>query len=87
MEVKKIVVKFVPHFRKVYNMVIVLDMEGIGKDMKSIPILAESDVPKVKLGTDMLDFGDIFLRYPQTKEIELVNESKLFARFIVHPVN
>lgn len=27
----------------------VLDIEGIGKDMKSIPILAESLVPKVKV--------------------------------------
>ncbi len=87
METKKIVIKFVPHFRKSYNMVLVLDMEGIGRDMKSMPILAESDVPKVRLGTDTLDFGEIFLRYPQTREIELINESKLFARFVAHPIN
>ena len=86
-ETKKILIKFIPRYRKSYNMVLVLDMEGIGKDMKTIPILAESDVPKVRLAVDTLDFGDIFLRYPQTKQIELINESKLHARFVIHPVN
>ena len=86
-ESKKIKVKFIPHFRKVYKAVMVLDIENIGKDIKSIPITAESDVPKVKVGPDVLDFGTIFLRYAQTQEIELINESNLFARFIVHPLN
>lgn len=86
-EAKKIQIKFIPHFRKSYNLVLVLDMEGIGKDMKTIPIVAEADVPKVRLAVDTLDFGDIFLRYPQTKTIELINESKLHARFVIHPIN
>jgi len=41
----------------------VLDIDGIGKDMKSIPITAESKVPKVNISPKILDFGDIFLRY------------------------
>lgn len=86
-ESKKIKVKFIPHYRKAYKAVMVLDIENIGKDIKSIPITAESDVPKVKVGPEVLDFGTIFLRYPQSQEIELVNESNLFARFIVHPLN
>lgn len=86
-ESKNILIKFVPHFRKVYNVALVIDVESIGKDMKSIPITAEVDVPKVRLASNILDFGEIFLRYTQTKEIELINESKLYARFIVHPVN
>lgn len=55
-------------------MALVMDLEGIGQDMKSIPIYAESDIPKVKLSPKLLDFGDIFLRYQETKEIELINE-------------
>jgi hypothetical protein len=51
-----------------------MDLDGIGNDMKSIPIFAESDIPKVKILPKMLDFGDIFLRYKKTKEIELINE-------------
>ena len=65
----------------------VLDINGIGRDMKSIPIIAVSDVPKVKITPKVLNYGDIFLRYPETKYIELINESKLYARFIVHPIN
>ena len=68
-------------------MVMVLDIDGIGRDMKSIPIVAQSDVPKVKITPKILDFGDIFLRYSQSRDIELINESKLCARFIVHPIN
>lgn len=45
----------------------VLDIEGIGKDMKSIPITAESEVPIVSVKPTNLDFGDIFLRYQQSK--------------------
>lgn len=86
-ESKKIMIKFVPLFRKVYNLALVMDMEGIGRDMRSIPIKAEVEVPKVRLVNNVLDFGEIFLRYTQTKEIELINESKLYARYIVHPIN
>ena len=62
-ETKTIVIKFIPHYRKNYNHVMVLDIDGIGKDMKSIELHAESDVPKVTIKPDMLDFGDIFLRF------------------------
>lgn len=37
-ESKKIQIKFTPHFWKIYKSVMVLDIVGIGKDMKSIPI-------------------------------------------------
>lgn len=65
----------------------VLDIDGIGKDMKSIPITAESKVPKVNISPKILDFGDIFLRYKQTRTIELVNTNRLKATFIVHRPN
>lgn len=64
-----------------------MDLDGIGSDMKSIPIFAESDVPKVKILPKMLDFGEIFLRYKKTKEIELINESNLSARYIIHDLS
>lgn len=52
--------------------------------MKSIPVIGESEVPKVRVFPEILDFGEIFLRYKQTREIELINESNLYARFLVH---
>jgi len=65
----------------------VLDIEGVGKDMKSIPIVAESDVPNVKVKPDILNFGKVFLRNTVSLELELQNESNLCARFKVHDQN
>lgn len=36
------------HPRK-YDMVMVVDIEGVGQDMRSITIKAESEVPTVKI--------------------------------------
>lgn len=46
-ENKKITIKFTPYSKKVYNLVLVIDIVGIGKDMKSIPIYAECGVPDI----------------------------------------
>lgn len=83
-EDREIKIKFVPFHKKVYKNVLVLDITGIGRDMKSIPILAQSEVPRVSITPQVLNFEDIFLRYQKTMEIELRNESPQFARFIVH---
>ena len=84
-EVKKIDVKFMPHQKQPYNMVLVLDIEGVGKDMKSIPITAISEAPKVHLKESVLNYGDVFLRDPQPKFIYLVNTSDLKARYKIMP--
>ena len=65
----------------------VLDIDGIGKDMKAIPISAVSEVPEVEVSPEVLDFQDIFLRYEQSRSIILKNTSNLFAWFIVHKPN
>lgn len=84
-ETRKILVKFMPHQKKRYNMVMVLDIDGVGKDMKSIPIEAVSEAPKVNLLKSFLDFGSIFLRDPKEQSVTLVNTSPLPARFKVMP--
>lgn len=66
-----------PNQKKEYFMVMVLDIEGVGKDMKSIPIYAICDVPKVSLKTSHLDYGEVFLRDPRDKEVVLMNTSNL----------
>jgi hydrocephalus-inducing protein len=82
---KKIEVKFMPHQKKRYNMVMVLDIDGVGKDMKSIPIEALCEAPRVHLHENVLSYGDVFLRDPQRKTITLVNDSDLPARFKIMP--
>jgi hydrocephalus-inducing protein len=42
---KDIRITFVPRSTKKYEMVMVVDIEGVGHDMYSIPIEAESEVP------------------------------------------
>lgn len=48
-------------------MVMVIDIEGVGKDMFSIPIKAESEVPSVRIDpVGDLVFTDVFLKHPAT---------------------
>ena len=84
-ETMKIKVKFMPHQKDNYFKVMVLDIDGVGKDMKSIPIIARSDVPKVILKDHVLNYGEVFLRDPRDRDIVLVNTSDLPARYKVIP--
>lgn len=66
----------------------VIDIDGVGQDMHSLPIKAECQVPTVEIKPrDTLDFGDIFLRDPDTRGITLLNTSKgkLSAKFEILP--
>jgi hydrocephalus-inducing protein len=53
--------------------------------MKSIPIYASCDVPKVKLSDKILKYDKVFLRDSKTKTLSLINESNLPARFKIIP--
>ena len=69
-------------------MVMVVDIEGVGQDMYSLPIKAESEVPVVEIKPkDTLNFDEIFLRDPDTRGITIINNSTLKAKFIVLPQN
>ena len=66
----------------------VVDIEGVGQDMYSLPIKAESEVPIVEIKPkDTLNFDEIFLRDPDTRGITIINNSTLKAKFIVLPQN
>jgi len=59
-------------------MVMVVDIDGVGQDMRSITIKAESEVPTVKIEpSDELNYGKIFLRNPEEQYIKLINDSNL----------
>jgi len=83
---QKIVIEFIPCFPQQYDMVLVVDLEGVAQDMLAVPIKAECIVPKVKITpSDYLDFKDVFLRHPKTMEMELKNEDFLDAKFEILP--
>lgn len=79
-------IEFIPCFQQTYDMVLVVDLEGVGQDMLAVPIKAECLVPKVRINpSEFLDFNNIFLRHPKTLELELINEDNLRAKFEVQP--
>ena len=52
--------------------------------MKCLTIKAESEVPQVEIRpSDKLDFKEIFLRHVDIQSIQLINSSKLRAKFEV----
>ena len=59
-------------------MVMVVDIDGVGQDMYSLPIKATSEVPLVKIEPlKQLNFSTIFLRNPDYQQIILTNDSSL----------
>ncbi|CAD8206755.1 unnamed protein product [Paramecium octaurelia] len=86
-------VTFIPKQIKTYEQVMVVDIEGVGQDMLSIPITADCQAPRVELRpSDRLNFnkGDdqkVFLRNPCKSRVDLINTSELPAKFVVLPQN
>ena len=75
-------IEFVPCFPQVYDMVLVVDLEGVGQDMLAVPIKAECLVPRVEVEPDQfLDFEHCFHKYPKTRQIKIKNLDNLKARF------
>jgi hydrocephalus-inducing protein len=82
----KIDIEFVPCFPQQYDMVLVVDLEGVGQDMLAVPIKAECLVPKVKVSpADFLEYDTCFLRHPKTRPIEIINEDSLKAKYEIVP--
>jgi len=82
----EIIIEFIPCVPHVYDMVLVVDLEGVGQDMLAVPIKAECIVPKVRVQpNEFLQFDNCFLKHPKTKQIEIINEDNLRARFEIMP--
>jgi hydrocephalus-inducing protein len=67
-------------------MVLVVNINGVGDDMLSIPITATCKAPKVRIEPkEELDFGKVFLDFEEQETIELINDSNLKAKFQITP--
>jgi len=54
--------------------------------MLAVPIKAECIVPKVRVTpSEFLQFDNCFLKHPKTKQIQIINEDSLKARFEIMP--
>lgn len=71
-------ITFISMYPKKYDTALVIDIEGVGQDMCSIPITAESEVPTVRIEPpEFIVFEDVFLRNPSIQTIQIINESNL----------
>merc|ERR1712091_387728 len=70
-----------------YDTPLLIDIPGVGDGVYEVPVKAECMVPRVTVTADVLDFGECFLRHPYKMPLQLVNDSKLPAKFEVLPQN
>ena len=68
-----------------YDTYISVDVAGVGNNLLTVPVFAESIVPDVTIANPLLDFGRCFLDLPQTQNLQLVNTSDLPASYTVLP--
>jgi len=59
----------------------VIDIQGVGEELHTIPIKAECTVSEVTLPVDTVDFGECFLRHSYIRTLDFQNESELSAKF------
>ncbi|XP_057693166.1 hydrocephalus-inducing protein homolog isoform X2 [Corythoichthys intestinalis] len=62
---------------KYYRVALVVDVDGVGKEVMALPIIARCVVPDVMVDTPEVDFQKCFLNYPYEKMIHLTNQSSL----------
>jgi hydrocephalus-inducing protein len=86
-EDKDIIINFTPKKNTwTYDMVLVVNIDGVGDDMLSIPIRGESKSPKVRIEPpEIIDFGNVFLEYEYEQIITLWNDSNLKAQYKILP--
>ncbi|GMH58813.1 hypothetical protein TrST_g5240 [Triparma strigata] len=59
---------------KEYEYSLRVDVEGVGENLLSLPIIAECKVPKIVIKNKEVPYGDCFIRFPYTEELILVND-------------
>jgi hydrocephalus-inducing protein len=80
--VQKIVkVTITPTSVKTYNTVLMVDIAEAGNELYSLPLQANSIVPKVVLETTSLHYGRCFIYHPYTIDIQLQNTSILPVKY------
>ncbi|KAJ7536387.1 hypothetical protein O6H91_12G067600 [Diphasiastrum complanatum] len=87
LETKNLVIELLPLEVKSYDTVLYADIPSVGNSFASIQLRADALTPKVSLSRNLLDLGNCFLRYSYTAEVNLLNESKVHARYEVLPQN
>ncbi|XP_057292027.1 hydrocephalus-inducing protein-like [Hydractinia symbiolongicarpus] len=72
---------FTPLTSGKYDTVITVDIEGIGKDILTLPIAAKCIVPTIGIVSPILDFGRCFIHHTYQRMVELYNDTELPAKY------
>ncbi|NXX22836.1 HYDIN protein, partial [Podargus strigoides] len=70
---------------KMYNLALVVDVDGVGKEVLALPLTARCVVPPVRVLTPIVTFGRCLLELPSERAVTLVNSSDLPACYRVLP--
>ncbi|XP_009996299.1 PREDICTED: hydrocephalus-inducing protein homolog [Chaetura pelagica] len=62
---------------KQYELALVVDLDGIGKEVLALPIIARCVVPELRVLNPTMTFGRCFLKHPYQQMLTLVNNSDL----------
>ncbi|XP_027128846.1 hydrocephalus-inducing protein homolog isoform X3 [Larimichthys crocea] len=66
-----------------YRLALVVDVEGVGEEIRTLPINARCVVPDVMVESTVLNFERCFLDYPYEQQVRLHNTSPLPACYSV----
>lgn len=66
---------------------LLLDVDGIGDGVDSLPIKATCLVPALQLSTEQLHYGTCFVGHEYTMNLEVVNKTALLGKYNVVLVN
>ncbi|XP_077955507.1 hydrocephalus-inducing protein homolog isoform X2 [Gasterosteus aculeatus] len=64
---------------KTYRMALVVDVEGVGKEIVTLPIKARCVVPNIEVKTPVLNFQRCFLNHRYEQKVQLTNTGPLPA--------
>ncbi|XP_075290309.1 hydrocephalus-inducing protein homolog isoform X2 [Opisthocomus hoazin] len=70
---------------KSYELALVVDVEGVGKEVLALPLTARCVVPPLQVLNPVVTFGRCFLKFPYQQMLTLVNDSDLPGCYGVLP--
>ncbi|XP_059684686.1 hydrocephalus-inducing protein homolog [Gavia stellata] len=70
---------------KRYELALVVDVDGVGKEVLALPLTARCVVPRLRVLNPVVTFGRCFLKYPYRQMLTLENDSNLPGCYAVLP--
>ncbi|NXP76651.1 HYDIN protein, partial [Ramphastos sulfuratus] len=60
-----------------YELALVVDVDGVGQELLSLPLTARCVVPALRVPSPVVPFGHCYLQFPAQQLLTLVNDSNL----------